>query len=115
MHCRLDVVNEFTFLIMGGRTHLAPLGSEHRRVLDLGTGSGIWAVDFAQENPETEVVGIDRRLVSTANITVWGAANLSRIQPSTAGVVCLQPHHQPPTERASYIRANPVIGHREIG
>ena len=25
------------------------------RVLDLGTGTGIWAIDYADEHPETEV------------------------------------------------------------
>lgn len=25
-------------------------------VLDIGTGSGIWAMDFADEHPESEVI-----------------------------------------------------------
>ena len=28
-------------------------------VLDVGTGTGIWAIDFADANPQAEVVGID--------------------------------------------------------
>ncbi|KXH64785.1 hypothetical protein CSAL01_10544 [Colletotrichum salicis] len=29
------------------------------RVLDVGTGTGIWAMDFADEHPESEVLGVD--------------------------------------------------------
>ncbi|KAK7403463.1 hypothetical protein QQX98_010784 [Neonectria punicea] len=35
------------------------LGSQVKRVLDLGTGTGIWAMDFGDEHPGTHVVGID--------------------------------------------------------
>ncbi|KAK4096791.1 S-adenosyl-L-methionine-dependent methyltransferase [Parathielavia hyrcaniae] len=30
-----------------------------RRVLDIGTGTGIWAIDFADEYPEACVIGVD--------------------------------------------------------
>lgn len=29
------------------------------RVLDIGTGTGIWAIEFADQNPESEVLGSD--------------------------------------------------------
>lgn len=28
-------------------------------VIDIGTGTGIWAIDFADEHPESEVIGTD--------------------------------------------------------
>ncbi|KAJ0307366.1 hypothetical protein COL516b_003980 [Colletotrichum fioriniae] len=33
--------------------------SKVRRVLDVGTGSGIWAIDFGDEHPDAEVIGVD--------------------------------------------------------
>ncbi|KAK0615133.1 methyltransferase [Bombardia bombarda] len=32
---------------------------EMKRVLDVGTGTGIWAIDFADEHPEAYVIGVD--------------------------------------------------------
>ncbi|KAK7402457.1 hypothetical protein QQX98_011784 [Neonectria punicea] len=29
------------------------------RVLDVGTGTGIWAIDYGDEHPEAEVIGVD--------------------------------------------------------
>ncbi|KAK8069203.1 methyltransferase domain-containing protein [Apiospora phragmitis] len=48
--------------IHDGRLHLAPVTAA-KRVLDIGTGRGIWAFDFAKQNPESTVLGIDIRPV----------------------------------------------------
>ncbi|KAF6804246.1 hypothetical protein CSOJ01_10333 [Colletotrichum sojae] len=42
----------------GARASNEP-NSDVKRVLDVGTGSGIWAVEFGEEHPNAEVVGID--------------------------------------------------------
>ncbi|AEO59202.1 hypothetical protein MYCTH_2307284 [Thermothelomyces thermophilus ATCC 42464] len=44
--------------LLKGKLGLAPAESP-RRVLDLGTGTGIWAIEFAEENPDSEVLGTD--------------------------------------------------------
>ncbi|KAH8785679.1 S-adenosyl-L-methionine-dependent methyltransferase [Diaporthe sp. PMI_573] len=47
---------------MGNRSHLAPWTRDHfpRRVLDVGTGTGDWCFDFAEEFPQTElIIGTD--------------------------------------------------------
>lgn len=45
---RLDMMHHATGLILGGDLHVAELPKKVGRVLDAGTGTGIWAVDFAE-------------------------------------------------------------------
>ncbi|KAK1480593.1 hypothetical protein CCUS01_16171 [Colletotrichum cuscutae] len=40
-------------------------GSGVRRALDIGTGTGLWAIEFADEHPEAEVLGVDLSPVQT--------------------------------------------------
>lgn len=47
-------------LIANDEIHKAPVETPHK-VLDIGTGTGIWAIDFANEHPEAEVIGLDLR------------------------------------------------------
>ncbi|RHZ49192.1 class I SAM-dependent methyltransferase [Aspergillus thermomutatus] len=45
-------------MLMGGKLFNAPI-TNPQKVLDLGTGTGIWAIDFADEYPEAIVIGND--------------------------------------------------------
>lgn len=56
---RLDLAHYIFKLVLRGRLHRAPLPSQVHSVLDFGTGTGAWAIDFAGENPDSQVVGID--------------------------------------------------------
>lgn len=56
---RLDLLHHIFLLILGGKLYDAPMPSPPKRVLDIGTGTGIWAIDFADENPGSEVLGTD--------------------------------------------------------
>ncbi|KAG6996631.1 hypothetical protein FOFC_08875 [Fusarium oxysporum] len=42
-----------------GLSHLNLPDSKVKRVLDLGTGTGIWAIDFGDDHSEAEVIGVD--------------------------------------------------------
>ncbi|TDZ29488.1 7-dehydrocholesterol reductase [Colletotrichum trifolii] len=46
-------------LFFDDKLFLAPIGNSPQRVLDVGTGTGIWAIDFADEFPSSEVIGVD--------------------------------------------------------
>jgi len=44
--------------MLKNKMYLAPIPAP-QRVLDLGTGTGIWAIEFASQNPSAEVIGTD--------------------------------------------------------
>ncbi|KAG8986800.1 hypothetical protein FRB90_003767, partial [Tulasnella sp. 427] len=73
-HRRLDTQHQAIITMLGG---LTPVGSgvdellatpaEHQpRILDIGTGSGAWAIDMAIKYPNAEVVGLDLAPVNPA-------------------------------------------------
>ena len=45
---RLDIMHKMTEVALGGKLHLAPIMKRPRRILDLGTGTGIWAVEMGR-------------------------------------------------------------------
>ncbi|KAK1991146.1 methyltransferase domain-containing protein [Colletotrichum falcatum] len=53
-----DINHHLLTLSMGDKLYLAPL-DKSKATLDIGTGTGIWAIDFADENPDCEVIGTD--------------------------------------------------------
>ncbi|KAK0615105.1 S-adenosyl-L-methionine-dependent methyltransferase [Bombardia bombarda] len=55
----LDINHHACTLALDGKLFLAPLKKDIQNVLDIGTGTGIWAIDFADEFPQTIVVGTD--------------------------------------------------------
>lgn len=57
---QLDLGHHMFLLLLKNRLHLAPIDpDECRYVLDLGTGTGIWAIDFADAHRSAEVTGVD--------------------------------------------------------
>ncbi|KAK2739495.1 hypothetical protein FQN55_009460 [Onygenales sp. PD_40] len=56
---RLDLFHHIFRLMNGGSLYRAPIPADAQKILDIGTGTGIWAVDFADEFPGAEVIGTD--------------------------------------------------------
>lgn len=56
---RLDLHHHIFRLTLDGRLFRAPITANPGRVLDFGTGTGIWAMDFADEFPSALVIGND--------------------------------------------------------
>ncbi|KAF4777492.1 hypothetical protein HER10_EVM0002621 [Colletotrichum scovillei] len=65
---RLDLQHNLYLLTLDYKLGLAPPNENNKaqRVLDIGTGTGLWAIDFGDEHPEAEVLGIDLTPVPTA-------------------------------------------------
>ena len=51
----LEIQHDMWLLTLRGALALSPNVDSAKRVLDLGTGSGIWAIDYADTHPEAEV------------------------------------------------------------
>lgn len=57
---RLELQHLIWLEIMGGRLYLAPLDQINvTHVLDVGTGTGNWAIEFAGQHPQVKVLGTD--------------------------------------------------------
>jgi len=56
---RLDMMHEMFKMRLEGKLFLAPIGEKPQRILDLGTGTGIWAIDIGDLYPSAQVIGND--------------------------------------------------------
>jgi methylase of polypeptide subunit release factors len=52
----MDFLHHVYAMLLGGKLHLAPLKAL-QNILDLGTGTGIWAIDFGDQYPSAKVLG----------------------------------------------------------
>ncbi|KAF2281277.1 S-adenosyl-L-methionine-dependent methyltransferase [Westerdykella ornata] len=54
----LDFAHHMYLLTLDRKLHLAPIKNP-QMILDVGTGTGIWAIDMADQYPEANVIGTD--------------------------------------------------------
>jgi SAM-dependent methyltransferase len=65
---RLDFYHHIWRLMIGGGLFRAPINANPQRVLDLGTGTGIWSIDFADEFPSALVIGTDLSPIQPSSV-----------------------------------------------
>ncbi|TFK76384.1 S-adenosyl-L-methionine-dependent methyltransferase [Pluteus cervinus] len=61
---RSELHHRMLQFVFSGKNYIGPVRQalqfgEQRRILDLGTGGGFWAIDMADEFPRAEVIGVD--------------------------------------------------------
>lgn len=56
---RLDIHHALIYKAMGGRLYFAPINPNLQRAIDIATGTGIWAIQFADQHQSAEVIGND--------------------------------------------------------
>ncbi|KAK8039802.1 hypothetical protein PG993_008213 [Apiospora rasikravindrae] len=57
---RLELQHLLWMELLGGRLHLAPLQKINvTHALDVGCGTGNWTIEFANQNPDVQVIGTD--------------------------------------------------------
>ncbi|KXJ85778.1 S-adenosyl-L-methionine-dependent methyltransferase [Microdochium bolleyi] len=54
----VDITHHYLNIMLDGKLFLAPV-KDPKKVLDLGTGTGIWAIDFADTHPDADIIGTD--------------------------------------------------------
>ncbi|OHF03252.1 methyltransferase domain-containing protein [Colletotrichum orchidophilum] len=67
---RLDIANHLWMLAWEGKYCICPKNEGARRVLDIGTGTGIWAIDYADSHPEATVLGVDLSPIQPAYVPI---------------------------------------------
>lgn len=56
---RLDLHHEIMINVTGKKLYLAPIPDDVKRILDIGTGTGIWAIEMGDTFPNAEILGND--------------------------------------------------------
>ncbi|EKJ69302.1 hypothetical protein FPSE_10555 [Fusarium pseudograminearum CS3096] len=75
----MDINHHILTLLMGNKLYLALLSKDIQAAVDIGTGTGIWAVEFADKFPNASVIGTDLAPIQPS----WVPANLHQIDDCT--------------------------------
>ncbi|RKK09859.1 hypothetical protein BFJ66_g10101 [Fusarium oxysporum f. sp. cepae] len=55
----LDLIHHWLTLMLDDKLFLPPIGDNPQKILDIGTGTGIWAINVADEYPSANVIATD--------------------------------------------------------
>ncbi|WPJ62724.1 hypothetical protein SMAC4_13590 [Sordaria macrospora] len=55
----LDIFHHTITLLLDGELYSAPITEDPKNILDIGTGTGLWAIDMADKFPNCSVTGTD--------------------------------------------------------
>ncbi|GAM39040.1 hypothetical protein TCE0_034f10260 [Talaromyces pinophilus] len=70
---RMDMQHHIYLLLFGGELYRAPLPPKINKALDIGCGTGLWAIDFADTRPDTQVIATDLSYIQPT----WVPPNLT--------------------------------------
>ena len=64
----VDLQHTILSIILEDKPYLAPLPDDIAHVLDVGTGTGIWAIEFADRHPSCEIIGTDLSSIQPSGV-----------------------------------------------
>ncbi|KAK4176966.1 putative methyltransferase [Triangularia setosa] len=56
---REDMKHAMMMELTDGKLHLSPIGPNPQKIIDIGTGTGIWAIEMGDLFPGAEILGLD--------------------------------------------------------
>ncbi|KAK0636120.1 S-adenosyl-L-methionine-dependent methyltransferase [Bombardia bombarda] len=56
---RLDLQHALFVITTHGKLFIAPLADDVKNILDIATGTGVWAIEMAQQYPNAQILGTD--------------------------------------------------------
>ncbi|KAI5848851.1 S-adenosyl-L-methionine-dependent methyltransferase [Tricharina praecox] len=62
---RMQILDQMLSLRLNQQLHLVPL-EQPKRILDVGTGTGVWAIDMADKFPNARIIGTDLSPIQVA-------------------------------------------------
>ncbi|KAF0315334.1 hypothetical protein GQ607_017442 [Colletotrichum asianum] len=84
---RLDLTHKMMLKTLSGKLYLAPLQKDKvRRILDIGTGTGIWAVEMGDCFPNAEIIGNDLSPIQTPWVPPNVKFEIDDVESSWVGV-----------------------------
>jgi cyclopropane fatty-acyl-phospholipid synthase-like methyltransferase len=80
---RLDLQHHLFRLVLDGDLTYSKV-NEPQRILDVGTGTGVWAIDVGDLYPESEVLGVDLSPIQPTWTPVGRASNMATLHSDTS-------------------------------